>query len=556
MDWSHVVPSLRVDVISALKVQGYDKMTPVQAATIPQMLQKKDVAVEAVTGSGKTLAFVIPMLEMLIPLAPGSHDTLAVIVTPTRELATQIGHVIQSLVDHLVACRLVLQLFIGGCGPDDDIIRFKQEGCNVVIATPGRLVDLLERQDFGLSHSVKSLEILILDEADRLLELGFSERLNTILRYMPKQRRTGLFSATQTRELQQLIRAGLRNPVAVTVHQKQRLPDSLSCYYKVVEPKDKLDCLIGFLQQNKLLKNMVFLSTCAGVDYFTELLKSLTKGLNILAIHGKMKSRRVKIFKEFSLLESGVLICTDLMARGVDIPMVNWIIHFDAPNDARSFIHRSGRTARMGREGKSLLLLLPMETAYVDFLRLNQAATVTEYGDAIELVPSSGKVQKMAKRCREIYEKGLKAFVSAIQAYSKHECKLIFKLKDLDINGLAISYGLLHLPRMPELRGREIVTLSDVNPDMIPYKDKVRERHRKQKLSQLQEKKEELPAAKRRKVTMKKKKLKTTMTSKRRCFTDTELEELAQEARQLKKWRAGKISKQQLEDSEEQQLTM
>ena len=129
------------------------------------------------------------------------------------------------------------------------------------------------------------------------------------------------------------------------------------------------------------------------------------------------------------------------MARGVDIPMVNWIIHFDAPNDARSFIHRSGRTARMGREGKSLLLLLPMETAYVDFLRLNQAATVTEYGDAIELVPSSGKVQKMAKRCREIYEKGLKAFVSAIQAYSKHECKLIFKLKGAPQSGFVSSHS-------------------------------------------------------------------------------------------------------------------
>jgi len=126
---------------------------------------------------------------------------------------------------------------------------------------------------------------------------------------------------------------------------------------------------------------------------------------------------------------SGVLVCTDLMARGVDIPMVDWIVHFDAPNDARSFIHRSGRAARMGREGKSLLLLLPMETAYIDFLRLNQAATVTEYSDVIELVPSNGKVQRLAKRCREIYEKGLKAFVSAIQAYSKHECKLIFKLK-------------------------------------------------------------------------------------------------------------------------------
>ena len=130
-----------------------------------------------------------------------------------------------------------------------------------------------------------------------------------------------------------------------------------------------------------------------------------------------------------SLHNSGILLCTDLMSRGVDIPSVNWILHLDAPNDARSFIHRSGRTARMGQEGKSLLFLLPTEIPYIDFLRLNQAAMVTEYTETIETVQFSLKIKKLAKSCREIYEKGLKAFVSMIQAYSKHECTLIFKLK-------------------------------------------------------------------------------------------------------------------------------
>ena len=161
-----------------------------------------------------------------------------------------------------------------------------------------------------------------------------------------------------------------------------------------------------------------------------------------------MKSRRAKIFKEFSSLEryiydnivmttqlhninSGILLCTDLMSRGVDIPSVDWIVHHDAPNDARSFVHRSGRTARMGREGKSLLFLLPTEIAYVEFLRLNQAAMVTEYTETIETFQFSVKIKKLAKNCREVYEKGLKAFVSTIQAYSKHECTIIFKLKGI-----------------------------------------------------------------------------------------------------------------------------
>lgn len=124
-----------------------------------------------------------------------------------------------------------------------------------------------------------------------------------------------------------------------------------------------------------------------------------------------------------------MLLCTDLMSRGVDIPSVDWIVHHDPPNDARSFIHRSGRTARMGREGKSLLFLLPTEIAYIEFLRLNQAAMVTEYTETIDTAQFSIKIKKLAKTCREIYEKGLKAFVSMIQAYSKHECTVIFKLK-------------------------------------------------------------------------------------------------------------------------------
>lgn len=130
------------------------------------------------------------MLQMLIPLALRSHDTAAVIVTPTRELAIQTDHVIQSLLDELPACGLIVQLFIGGSSSDHDTNKFKQEGCNILIATPGRLADLLQRQHFGLSHSVKSLELLVLDEADRLLELGFEEKLNIILKHLPKQRRT------------------------------------------------------------------------------------------------------------------------------------------------------------------------------------------------------------------------------------------------------------------------------------------------------------------------------------------------------------------------------
>ena len=317
---------------------NFSSMTPVQAAAIPLFLQRKDVAAEAVTGSGKTLAFLIPILETLykMPTPLKKHEIGALIISPTRELASQISEVLEEfLKDSDVGLSSIL--FIGGNKVEKDVLKFDEGGGNIIIGTPGRLEDLLMGKTVGATQgqnkfvmALKALEILILDEADRLLSLGFENAINTILSFCPKQRRTGLFSATQTSEISNLIRAGLRNPAMIVVKDKgnrvqaERTPSNLENFYMICEPKRKFSILVDFLKSKSGDKLMLFAATCACVDYFSILLKHFLPKTKIFAIHGKMKTKRHKIFNKFRQSDQGMLVCTDVMARGVDIPDVQW----------------------------------------------------------------------------------------------------------------------------------------------------------------------------------------------------------------------------------------
>ena len=203
--------------------------------------QHKDVVVEAITGSGKTLAFVIPILEILLKAKPlKKHEIGALIISPTRELSLQIFSVVEAFLKKITTLTAIL--FVGGNSVNEDLTRFETHGGNIVVATAGRLEDLFTRQTMkiNIKQNFKSLEILILDEADRLLDLGFRESLEAIFKFLPKQRRTGLFSATQTDEIDKLIRAGLRNPCSIQVKQKtnlnaQKTPLELNNYYLVTK---------------------------------------------------------------------------------------------------------------------------------------------------------------------------------------------------------------------------------------------------------------------------------------------------------------------------------
>ncbi|XP_068748191.1 ATP-dependent RNA helicase DDX55-like [Montipora capricornis] len=578
--WSELKPSLSDSVLKIIGKFGFHTMTPVQTATIPLFMSHKDVAVEAVTGSGKTLAFLIPIVEILLKREEKlkKHDVGAIIISPTRELAKQIDEVLQTFTEDLSHLRQLL--LIGGVDPLEDIQKFKSDGGHILIGTPGRLEDFFSRKKGGLDLAahVRSMEVLVLDEADRLLDMGFEASINTILGFLPKQRRTGLFSATQTDEVKALIRAGLRNPVRVTVREKfskakseQRTPSTLKNFYTICEGDKKFSTLVAFLKARKTSKNMVFFSTCACVNYFSKALERLLTNVTVLSIHGKMRSKRHKVFDSFRRLTSGVLVCTDVMARGVDIPEVDWVIQFDPPSSANAFVHRCGRTARIGNQGNALLFLLPAEESYVDFISINQKVPLQPFEieeTATDIVPN---LRKMAKKDRDIYDKGMRAFVSFVQFYRKHECGLIFRTADLNLGKLATGFGLLKLPVMPELK-EKIVDFQpvDIDVEKINYKDKNREKERKRKLQEQQDsfgdisqktsdqqrkkkmKRGFIASSKNKERKDKKEKLEAQrrFPKKKRqqyYFDQSELEDLAREANLVKKLKAGKISKEEFE---------
>uniref|UniRef100_A0A4W3ITF3 ATP-dependent RNA helicase n=1 Tax=Callorhinchus milii TaxID=7868 RepID=A0A4W3ITF3_CALMI len=398
--WESLAAGLSEGVTRALGELGFTHMTPVQSATIPLFMSNKDVAAEAVTGSGKTLAFVIPILEILLRREEKlkKHQVGALVITPTRELAIQIDGVMRHFTSHYP--QFSQMLFIGGNNPIEDVEKFIKFGGNIVVGTPGRLEDMFRRKADGLdlTSCVKTLDVLVLDEADRLLDMGFQISLNTILGNLPKQRRTGLFSATQTQEVEKLVRAGLRNPVRITVKEKgvaasntQKTPTRLNNYYMICRPEEKFNQLVAFLRQHKQQKHLVFFSTCACVEYYGKALDLLVKNVKILCIHGKMKHKRNKIFTEFRQLPSGILVCTDVMARGIDIPEVHWVLQYDPPSNASAFVHRCGRTARIGHGGSALVLLLPMEESYVNFLSINQKVSEERNGQTPPVSPSRGR---------------------------------------------------------------------------------------------------------------------------------------------------------------------
>ncbi|XP_075966975.1 ATP-dependent RNA helicase DDX55 [Anarhichas minor] len=568
--WDSLPIQLTEGILQTLEEVKFTHMTPVQSACIPLFMSNKDVAAEAVTGSGKTLAFVIPIIELLLKREEKlkKMQVGALVITPTRELALQISEVMETFLQKFPQFTQIL--LIGGTNPIDDVEKFKDKGAHIVIATPGRLEDMFRRKADGLdlASSVRSLDVLVLDEADRLLDMGFEASLNTILGHLPKQRRTGLFSATQTQELEKLVRAGLRNPVRIAVKEKgvaasaivQKTPSRLCNYYTICRAEKKFNNLVAFIRQHKQEKHLIFFSTCACVEYFGRALETLVKKVTVHCIHGKMKNKRNKIFADFRALKNGILVCTDVMARGIDIPDVNWVLQYDPPSSASAFVHRCGRTARIGNHGNALVFLLPMEESYVNFLSINQKCPLQKMvltGEVMDMLP---KVKAMSLADRAMYDRGMRAFVSFVQAYAKHECSLIFRLKDLNFATLARGFALLRMPKMPELKGKKIpgFTRTTLDTDTIRYKDKNREKQRQKMLAELKEK-VVTPLPKRNYIKNKpwsKQKTKSERRKKRSAkrkleegsdVEDEDMKELLKDTRILKRLKKGQITEEDFE---------
>ncbi|CAM9212399.1 unnamed protein product, partial [Ascophyllum nodosum] len=506
--FKHCRPSLSQEVIEVVTKMGFESMTPVQAATIPLFLSNKDVCVEAVTGSGKTLAFVVPVIEMILRRETDlkRNQIGAIILTPTRELANQIFGVVSKFAELLDESKPLL--LVGGTSVEDCLEAFRKGGASILVGTPGRVDDMLRNQSV---FDVRELEALVLDEADTLLDMGFAGTLNSIFALLPKQRRTGLFSATQTRETKALARAGLRNPATVSVavrskqavgdegtnHKTQATPSSLENFYITCAADEKLAQLVGFLKERVGEKTIVFLMTCASVDFFSKVLSRLEGvkelSLKVEGLHGRMvQKRRTAVFERFLSQDGGLLVCTDVAARGIDIPDVAWIVQFDPPQDPSYFVHRVGRTARAGRKGKSLTLLCPAEDAYVPFL-FNRKVPLREM-EPFRSVDSNkllGEVKGIVKGDRDVLEKGTRAFISFIRAYKEHQCSFIFRFNDLDLAAVARSFCLLRLPKIAELSDRTVAESFEkdraVDFTAIKYADKVREKARQKQLLRQEE---------------------------------------------------------------------
>jgi len=552
--FSNVEPRLSPGSLAAVVEFGFTQMTPVQAATIPLFLTNKDVCVEATTGSGKTLAFGIPIFEILVRKgvsANGSkHEVGALVVAPTRELASQIFEVLKKLSEQHkgISCGL----FVGGTEVAECVENFEKNGAQVVIGTPGRIVDMQSRCSM-FSSNLKHLEVLVLDEADTLLDMGFREKINQILSFLPKQRRTGLFSATQTKEVKDLARAGMRNPVTVSVrvHQQQQqlsattasasasasglvassastatgngassaapqaTPSTLENWFATCEYEERPKLLASFLLKHMGEKVIIFCATCACVDYYSSVFRQLAKadqsaskgnagsgsasssllpeGLNVLGLHGKMvPKKRGGTYRKFVSLGSGVLFCTDVAARGIDIPDVEWIVQLAAPKDPDFFVHRVGRTARAGRKGGALLFVAPHEAAYIELLRgrgVPLKELPNEQIDMPAVADILAHMKRLSTQDRDLLEGSSTAFMSFLKAYKEHMLQYIFRIKDLDLGSVARSYALLRLPKIPETRGPLGASIKfepmSYNMSQIPYRHKEKEEARQRRLQSI-----------------------------------------------------------------------
>ncbi len=407
--------------------------------------------------------------------------------------------------------KIVPQLLLGGTTkPAQDLSIFLKTEANLLIGTPGRLLEIVSSSHVHCPQS--SFEVLVLDEADRLLDLGFKDDLQQIIRRLPKQRRTGLFSASVSEAVDQLIRVGLRNPVRITVKVKSslsagaaeiRTPASLSLTYLVMPPNHRLPALRRILTSLSPMpqKTIVYLSTCAAVDYFSTILSTvLPKSIAIITLHGKHPpSVRTKNFTRFvNSLTPTLLLTTDLAARGLDIPAVDLVAQIDPPVDPKSFLHRCGRTGRAGRAGLSILFLNPgREEDYIPFLAVRGTPVVPltstpdfasnslEISQA-EAAAATADIRRALLHDRALHDRAQRAFVSWVRAYTKHVAASIFRVTDLDWDVLADAWGLLRMPKMPEAKGwkGDRGLGLGVDWDAFAYRDKAKEKKRLEELEE------------------------------------------------------------------------
>ncbi|KAL6543170.1 DEAD-box ATP-dependent RNA helicase 32 [Orobanche hederae] len=424
----------------------FSKMTDIQRASLPHSLCGRDILGAAKTGSGKTLAFVVPVLEKLYRARWSSEDGVGcIIISPTRELAGQLFEVLESVGKHH---DFSAGLLIGG-RKDVDMEKERVNELNILVCTPGRL---LQHMDETPNFDCSQLQVLVLDEADRILDVGFKKELNAIISQLPKRRQTLLFSATQTKSLQDLARLSLKDPEYISVHKESKTatPNRLEQTAMIVHLDQKLDMLWSFLKAHLNSRVLVFLSSCKQVKFVCEAFKKLRPGIPLKCLHGRMKlERRMGIHAQFCEQRS-VLFSTDVTARGLDFnKAVDWVVQVDCPDNVDSYIHRVGRTARYLSGGRSILFLTPSETKMLDKLQEKRIPIRLTKANTKVLQPVSGLLAALLVKFPDLQHLARRAFITYLKSIHKQPDKEIFEVTKLPIDEFAASLG---LPMAPKVR--------------------------------------------------------------------------------------------------------
>lgn len=339
----------RPELMQGIQDSFYKEPTPIQAEAIPLITEGNDVIGQAQTGTGKTAAFVLPILNRL---QAGKKDIQAVILTPTRELSIQIAKEAEKLGKHMGVNVLSLH---GGTDIEKQLNKLK-ETVHIVVGTPGRVLDHMKR---GSLHFGR-ISTLVLDEADKMLEMGFLEDVEQVIVNTPQQRQILLFSATMPDLVKKLAQQFMKQPPHIKIESKQKTVESIEQFYYVVNQTEKTDALVDLLEQEKPYLCIVFANTQVRVQQLTARLQE--NGFSASALYGDLsQNKREQLMKQFRDIKFQFLVATDIAARGLDVEGVTHVINYDLPNDVESYIHRVGRTGRAGQKGKAISLVSPRQ---------------------------------------------------------------------------------------------------------------------------------------------------------------------------------------------------
>ena len=348
---------LKESILKAVNEKGYDQASPIQEKAIPIILRRKDVLASAQTGTGKTAGFTLPILDILSKKINSNHKKIrALILTPTRELAAQIH---QNVLQYSKYLDVRSTVIFGGVNQNPQVSKIRN-GVDILIATPGRLLDLENQRLLSLGY----IEILVLDEADRMLDMGFQRDINKIMNLLPTQRQNLLFSATFSNDIKKLAKSILNNPISISTSPENTTVESIIQYVYKVDKNRKSDLIIQLIKEGNWNQVLVFTRTKHGANKLCK--KMIKVNISAAAIHGnKSQGARTNALSGFKDGSIKILVATDIAARGLDIPLLPHVVNFELPNIPEDYVHRIGRTGRAGAKGKAISLVCIDEKEYL-----------------------------------------------------------------------------------------------------------------------------------------------------------------------------------------------